>query len=249
MPSATNTEKVAFPTTDWGLFVQLRGGTQAARQAALEILARRYWKPVFLFLRYSGHTEDAAKDLTQGFFADCLEGDVFSKADASKGRFRAFLRSCLRRFASNQRRAANAQKRRPVAGLLSLDQLMDAGEIPFQPTDGLTPEVAFDRAWAEELVTRVLKRLENEYRAGEKVSHFDILAKRLIEPILNGSEQASMSDLARDHGISEKQAANQLLTARRAYQRLLRDEIRLYAQTEDEVSLEVTDVFRALQRP
>jgi len=48
--------------------------------------------------------------------------------------------------------------------------------------------------------------------------------------------------------IDEKQVANALLTARRAYQRLLRDEIRLYARSEDEVSAEVRDIFRAFQR-
>jgi hypothetical protein len=36
------------------------------------------------------------------------------------------------------------------------------------------------------------------------------------------------------------------LTARRAYQRLLRDEIRLYARSEEEVSEEVRGVFKAL---
>ncbi len=248
MSLTLNTGKVSFPTTDWGLFAQLRAGNPAARRAALEILARRYWKPVFLFLRYSGHNVEVARDLTQGFFADCLEGDVFSKADERRGRFRAFVRSCLKRFVSNQRRAANAQKRRPVAGLVSLDELMDAEDVPFQPADGVTPEAVFDHTWAAELVSRVLRRLENEFRRGGRISHFDIFAKRLIEPILNGASPPSIIDLARDHGVSEKQASNQLLTARRAYQRLLRDEIRLYAQSEDEVSSEVKEIFRALQK-
>jgi len=57
-----------------------------------------------------------------------------------------------------------------------------------------------------------------------------------------------MRELANRHGIDEKQAANALLTARRAYQRLLRDEIRLFARSEEEVSAEVRDIFRALQR-
>jgi RNA polymerase sigma-70 factor (ECF subfamily) len=236
-----------FPT-DWGLFADLRGGSSRARRAALDILARRYWKPVYAFLRHTGHDQEAAKDLTQAFFADWIENDVFSRADASKGRFRAFMRSCLKRFVTNQRRAADAQKRKPAAGLLSLDALMGKTEMPFTPADPVTPEMIFDRAWATELVQRVLRRLEQECRRGTKERHFDIFARRIIRPILEGTPAPSLSDLGREHGISKKEAGNHLLTARRAYQRLLRDEIRLYARSEDEVSAEVREVFRALQR-
>jgi len=57
-----------------------------------------------------------------------------------------------------------------------------------------------------------------------------------------------MRELASRHAIDEKQAANALLTARRAYQRLLREEIRLYARSEEEVSVEVRGLFRVLQK-
>ena len=244
----TQRNNVAFPTTDWGLFAQVREGNSAAKRAALEIVARRYWKPVFFFLKVSGQDQESAKDMTQAFFADWIENDVFGRADASKGRFRAFMRSCLKRFVSNQRRAAEAQKRKPAAGLLSLDELMDKTEMPFTPADPVTPEMIFDRAWANELVQRVLRRLEQECRRGTKAKHFDIFARRIIRPILEGTPAPSLSDLGREHGISEKEAGNHLLTARRAYQRLLRDEIRLCARSEDEVSAEVREVFRALQR-
>ena len=38
----------SFPTTDWGLFADLRGGNANVRMAALSILSRRYWRPVFV---------------------------------------------------------------------------------------------------------------------------------------------------------------------------------------------------------
>lgn len=49
-----------FPTTDWGLFADVRGGSTGARVAALDILSRRYWRPVFVFLRRFGHDEETA---------------------------------------------------------------------------------------------------------------------------------------------------------------------------------------------
>ena len=76
--------------------------------------------------------------------------------------------------------------------------------------------------------------------------HFAIFSKRLINPILDGSREISMSVLGREYGLTEKQAANHLLTAKRAYQRLLQEEIRLYAGSEAEVAAEIRDLFSIL---
>jgi RNA polymerase sigma-70 factor (ECF subfamily) len=236
----------AFPTTQWGLFADIRNGTPAARRAALDILIRRYWQPVFLFLRRTGQDEESAKDLTQGFFADWIENDVFAQADQCKGRFRSFMLTCLKRYAFNQHRADHAQRRRPEAGLMSLDELMGHPEMPFQPASGMTPDMVFDHAWASAVVIRVLQHLEREFRQTGKDIHFDIFARRIINPILHGTPAPSLADLGREHGLTEKQSANHLETAKRAYRRLLAEEIRLYAASEAEVAEEVRTIFAIL---
>lgn len=246
--TAMNSGHGAFPTTDWGLFVDIRGESPARKQAALEILARRYWKPVFRFLQFSGKDEESAKDLTQAFFAEWIETNAFAKADEQKGRFRSFMLASLKRFAANEHRADQAQKRRPAAGLLSLDELMDNEEKPFEPEDAETPDKAFDRAWAVEVVGRVLKHLEAECRNKGQKAHFDIFSKRLIQPILYGVAAPSMADLGKVHGLTDKQAGNLLETAKRAYRRLLEEEIRLYATSDSEVSEEVRDIFAILNQ-
>jgi RNA polymerase sigma-70 factor (ECF subfamily) len=236
----------SFPTTDWGLLADVRGNNPAVKLAALDILIRRYWKPVFLFLRYSGVTDDSARDLTQAFFADWIENDAFAKADERKGRFRSFMLTSLKRFVSNEHRAAHAQKRCPREGLVSLDELMSNPDIFFEPADNMTPEAIFQRAWAAEVVRRVLKHLEVECNQTGKTAHFEIFSRRVIRPILDGSCEPSMADLGREHGLTEKQAANCLLTAKRAYQRLLQEEIRLYASSETEVASEIRELFSIL---
>lgn len=248
MMKGTHSGGGAFPTTDWGLFVDIRGGSPAAKLAALEILARRYWKPVFRFLQFSGKDEESAKDLTQAFFAEWIETNAFAKADEQKGRFRSFMLASLKRFAANEHRADQAQKRRPTAGLLSLDELMDNEEKPFEPEYAETPDKAFDRAWAAEVVGRVLDHLETECRNKGQEAHFDIFAKRLIQPILHGVEAPSMAELAARHGLTEKQGGNLLETAKRAYRRLLKDEVRLYATSDSEVSEEVRELFAILNQ-
>ena len=119
------TRKDAFPTTDWGLLKNLRGNSPALREAGLNLLAGRYWRPVYGFLRRSGHDDAEAKDLTQAFFAAWLENDGFAKADQDKGRLRSLMLTSLKRFVSNERRSDNAQRRKPAAGLVSLDALME----------------------------------------------------------------------------------------------------------------------------
>lgn len=240
------TFRASFPTTDWGLLANVRSATPAAKRAALDILIRRYWRPVYSFLRYSGHPEEPAKDLTQAFFADWIENDVFGKADERQGRFRSFMLTCLKRFVSNERRAENAQRRKPPAGLFSLDELMDNPAMPFEPVGGMTPDMIFDRAWAVEVVGRVLQQLERECRNTGKEAHYDIFARRIIHPILHGQAEPSLAELAQAHDLTEKQAANHLLTAKRAYRRLMEQEIRLYAASESEVADEVRMMFRIL---
>jgi len=238
----------AFPTTDWGLFVDIRGGSPAAKRAALDILARRYWKPVFRFLQFSGKDEESAKDLTQAFFTAWIESNSFAKADAQKGKFRSFMLASLKRFVANEHRADQAQKRRPAAGLLSLDELMDDPEIAFEPADVRTPDMAFDRAWAAELMNRVLKHLEMECSGKGQKAHFDIFSRRLIQPILHGMEAPSMAELGKQHGLTERQAGNLLETTKRTFRRLLEEEVRLYAATDSEVSEEVRELFAILNQ-
>jgi len=238
--------KGSFPTTDWGLLGDVRGSNTEAKHAALDILIRRYWKPVYLFLRHSGREEEAAKDSTQGFFANWIENDSFAKADKDRGRFRSFVLASLKRFVANEHRAAYAQKRRPSAGLLSLDELMDNVDVPFDPADNMTPEMIFDKSWASEVIQRVLRHYEQECKTTDKLVHYDIFSRRIIKPILEGADESSYADLARVHRITEKQAANHLLTAKRAFQRLLKEEIRLYAESEAEVSEETRAIFRIL---
>ena len=248
MVNDANSGGGAFPTTDWGLFVDIRCGSPAAKLAALDILARRYWKPVFRFLQYSGKDEESAKDLTQAFFAAWIESNTFAKADEQRGKFRSFMLASLKRFVANEHRADHAQKRMPGAGLLSLDELMDNEEKPFEPEDAETPDKAFDRAWAREVISRVLKHFEIDCSLKDQQSHFDIFSRRLIQPILYGQGAPPMADLGKEHGVTEKQAGNLLETSKRAFRRLLEEEIRLYAATESEVSEEVRDIFAILNR-
>jgi len=241
------TNQAAFPTTDWGLLKNIRGDNPALLSAGLEILAKRYWRPVYCFLKRSGHNDADSKDLTQAFFAVWIQKNGFAKADLDKGRFRSFMLTSLKRFVSNVRRADNAQRRKPDKGLVSLDALMDSEESAFEPQDaGLSSERIFDREWAVGVVMRVIRQLEMECQKTDKSVHYDIFLQRIINPVLHGAPEQPLAGLGAKYGITEKQAGNYLLTAKRAYRRLMEDEVRLYAESESDVADEIRDLFRIL---
>ena len=85
--------------------------------AALEVLCRAYWYPLYVYVRGTGHTAEAAQDLTQEFFARLLARDWLRVVLPDKGRFRTFLLVAMKRFLTNEWHRGMRQKRgqRPPA--------------------------------------------------------------------------------------------------------------------------------------
>ena len=238
----------SFPTTHWTQLAALRAAPTTERRAVLSLLIERYWRPVYLYLRQKGYTNEDAKDLVQEFFTTWIEKDLFRRADPARGRFRALLLSSLDNFLANVHRAAHAQRREPRQGILSIDELAKDSDLSFEPSAGDTPELVFGRTWAVDLLLRVLKAFEDESRSTGKEAHYEIFRRCILDPALHGSARPSDRDLAQEFRLAETQVANCRLTARRAYQRLLWQEIRLYATSDDDVASEIRDVFRFLAR-
>jgi len=233
-----------FTRTHWSRIAALKADAAEERREALDFLARRYWKPVYLYLRHRGHDEEQAKDLVQEFFLVALGNDLFAKADPARGRFRNFLLKSLRNLLANAQRDARAKKRCPARGFAAIDELESESQPVVVLKDTATPDEAFHRDWLRELVLRVLRALELECRASGKQTHFELLRQRIIAPVLEGAPAPSLRDLAQRYGLSDKDVENRVITARRAYQRLLREEIRLYASTDEEVAAEIQDIWR-----
>jgi len=237
-----------FPSTHWSMLKEVRGSLTPAHRAILNLLIQRYWKPVYCYLRRKGKNNEEAKDLTQDFFTSWIAKEIFGKADQTRGRFRAFLLSCLDRFLINTHRKEHAKKRSPDEGILSIEKLATGEGTPFEPSDRETPVDIFNRTWATDLILLTLNTLEQECMDTEKKTHFMLFQRRIIEPSLRNIEPPPLAELAQELCLTEKQAANRLLTARRAYQRILREKIRVFALSDDDVSEEVRDLFQFLSK-
>ncbi len=138
--------KKPLSSTKWGVIRQAAQPLSPHYAEALESLSRKYWKPVYVYLRRLGRSNEDAKDLAQGFFESCLRRKTFGKAEASRGRFRNFLLSSLRNFLSDERDRREARKRgggwKSVPWHEAQSGSLQSGGFPE------SPEEAFHRQWA-----------------------------------------------------------------------------------------------------
>src|SRR5262249_2481229 len=182
-----------------------------------------YWGPIYGFVRRQGIGPEDAKDLTQGFFALLLERRDLNVVRKEKGRLRSYLLTSLKHFLVNERSRALAVKRGEGQLLIPLDRLHECESTGFEPTNALTAERIYERAWALALLDQVLIRLGIEYRAAGPASArlFDQLQKLLNDE----SDRPSQAEIAGKLGMTENAVKQAFHRLRQSYRELLRQEI------------------------
>jgi len=68
-------------------------------------------------------SNEDAKDLTQGFFATAIEKRYLDSYDSAKASFQTFLRTCLDRFVTNQRKSEKTPEAGAAASITSRSTL------------------------------------------------------------------------------------------------------------------------------
>jgi RNA polymerase sigma-70 factor (ECF subfamily) len=91
-----------FATTHWSVILSARDESGAGAREALEALCRRYWVPLYVYVRKRGYKPQDAQDLTQAFFVHLFSKDFLQRISRQKGRFRSFLLACLNNFLTDQ---------------------------------------------------------------------------------------------------------------------------------------------------
>src|SRR5436305_10024318 len=154
---------VTFRTTHWSVVLTAQDDSPAAHEA-LEKLCRTYWRPIFVFLRRQGISQEEAEDITQGFFASLLQHRNLNAVRKEQGRLRSYLLGALKYFLANERRRGMAIKRGKGQRLIPLEELPAEAQTEMQPADPVTAELIYERRWASTLLACVFKRLSDEYR-------------------------------------------------------------------------------------
>lgn len=232
----------AFSTTNWSVVLTAGQDNLAGTDVAMEQLCRKYWYPIYAFVRRRVSDRQEAEDLTQGFFAHLLEMETLKKVDRRKGKFRTLLLSALTKFLSNEWDKRQTIKRGGRTQVISLDQAVAEELYSLEPIEPGSPEKLFDRRWAATLVDGVLTRVREEYRARGKA---DLLAQ--LEPGL--TQEAPLgryAEWAATLGLSDGAVRVALHRLRRRFGELLREEIAQTVANPAEVDEEIRHLFAAI---
>ncbi len=235
-----------FPATRWSVIEGARSEDAAERERALETLCEAYWRPVYKYvrLRWSRTAEDA-QDLTQGFFAEMLERELLDRFDPGKSRLRTYLRLCVDSFVMNADKAARRQKRGGEAHHLALDFAGAEEELVGSSIDAATIaspgslEEFFEKEYVRSLFTLAVEDLRalcierGRERAFQLFEAYD----------LDGDDNISYEQLARQYGIAVTDVTNALAWARREFRRIALERLREICGNDDEFQRETKAVF------
>ena len=240
--------KSAFQTTDWSEIRNAKTLDEARRKEIVGSLLRKYWKPVYCYLRRKGYSNELAKDLTQGFFYEIVLGrELIQQADQAKGKFRTFLLTALDRYVTDTHRIATAKKRMPIDPM----EQMGAIELPNLPIGqtNAKPEQVFYYAWAADLLDEVHCKVRNEYCSTGKSIHWQVFREKVLDPIIQNTKAPSLAEICTKYGIeSEDKASNLIITVKRRYRTVLKRCLRQFVQSDSEVEEEFNELINILSK-
>jgi RNA polymerase sigma-70 factor (ECF subfamily) len=230
-----------FPETQWSLVLRAGQAETPLTRDALNTLCKRYWYPIYAFIRRKGNDPEQARDLTQQYFCQLLNKGALAKVDPARGRFRSFLRKDCENFLRDDHRRKTAAVRDPGAPIFSIDVGTAEGRYLVEPAHGETAEVLFERNWARTLLDRVLNSLSERYEKQGKRMRFDQIKIVLTEP----GRAVPYSEIAKRLGTSEEAVATAVHRLRRRYRTILRAEIASTLADPADIDDEIRELFRA----
>jgi hypothetical protein len=184
MPSSANHSHDHFATTRWSMVMQLDAPQATDAHAALVELCTRYWYPVYAYTRKCGHAPVIAQDITRSFLQDLLQHFRSAGSRPAHGQFRRYLITRLDAFLADDWREAIKDEVMTefVAVPADLEQRHQRDNA-----NAMSPEQAYQRSFALEVLARALSRLRSE--AG-KTGHLDMYEG--LQPFLGNDPPAGV---------------------------------------------------------
>jgi len=211
-----------FPPTEWELL------QAAPNLASIDVLVRRYWKPLYFYVRRHRFDVETSKDIVQGFLANVISRETFWKADPKLGRFRTFVLSALSNYIKDWSRTSTRIKRGGGQKTVSLDfASVEAEYSPQIASDEDTPENVLNRAWARSLLDQSLAEVKGA------ASHLE--AFRLY---LDGESYETVSEKT---GLSETAAKVAVHRLRAKLRKILIGRIAETVDNKDDLEAELSE--------
>lgn len=232
-----------FPTTHWSTLLSSDPNDDDLRQACMEHLIRAYWRPVYAYIRRARAKQvEEAKDITQDFFLSLLERDTLRAIDRTRGRFRNFLKTCLRNYLADRSDRERAQKR---GGGKVRQLLVDLAQAPAEalPQDA-SPEEIFEREWARTVLEQALEEVKAELFVEGRTMEAEVLLA--LHPLSEGGRLPTYDELAARLGTDVRRVKNALSLGRERLRKAIEDRVRSYCADEADCFEEIADLFGAL---
>lgn len=227
-----------FPSTEWTLV--LAAGSDASRaQPALETLCRSYWQPLYAFARRKGHTPEASEDAVQGFIESILARGSLGSVEREGGRFRSWLLGGFTHHLANLHRHDNRAKRGSGTMPLSIEE----AELALPADTALTPDEAYDRRWAELVLTAAVQRLRDEQTRAGKAAQWEVLS-----PAVTASTDTPYSEIAAALAITPEAVGVLVHRLRQRLRKLVRAEVARTVLTDADLDSEMAALLAVFRR-
>lgn len=243
-PPDNNARRATFVTTRWSVVLRAGASGSPSAESALATLCEAYWFPIYAHVRRRGNDPEAARDLTQGFFAELIERETIARADPDRGKFRSFLLKSVDRFIQHAHRDARALKRGGGREIISLDAQEAEARLALEPVDERSPDREFDRRWALATLERARQRLRSELAGAGKADLYYALHPHLFGDL----EAVPYSDIARRMSVSLIAVKSAAFRLRKRFGELLREEVAQTLADASNVTEEVRHLIAALGR-
>ena len=194
-----------------------------------------------------GFDHHEAQDILHDFLSNLLRLGSLNGTTEEKGRLRGFLFKALHIFLINWQRDRSRHEMDVSMHEPGLLAKAEERYLREQLSDKDTPDLLFARKWVQDLLTRVLLRLWDDYRAQSKDELFNVLKPALF----NGGS-------LRDEGVitlTTSLGMNQV-AVRKALERMLEDYrvilVKEVGQTlgdESEIDGEITALYQVFHQP
>jgi RNA polymerase sigma-70 factor (ECF subfamily) len=208
-----------FGRTRWSVVAAVRDGGESDARRSLSELCRRYWVPVYAWVRRCGHPPQGAAALVQAFLSHVVHEIRDGNPEADAG-FRVFLQRQLEQFlASDWTQLHTSAPLAELAAPWPLEEIEQRQKR--EPLAQLSPHDAFQRAFAMELLAQAFEQLRDEAERGGRGAMF-----AAVRPYLTREPAAGeYAQLAQRLGSSPLATVVAVKRLRQRYQELVDEQL------------------------
>jgi hypothetical protein len=243
----TNAGARGFPSTRLSVIRASQSADPDVRREGFESLIAAYWKPVYKYLRLKWHVSDEdARDLTQAFFARTLDKGFFDRYDATRARFRTWIRTCLDGFVANERKAGSRLKRGGGMTLVPLEFETAEGEIrqhdAVADSATLDQDAYFQQEFVRSVLALAIERVRARAETAGRAMAFTIFERYDVQGA-DETPRPTYAALAAELDVAVHDITNALAWARKELRAAVLDVLRSVSATDEEFRSEAQAIL------